>query len=203
MKLPAGEKHIIITVVALCVGLLLLLAFMFRKKLAIMIFDTYIVENKDAFVQKVKQISQNLGINPDWLMATMALESSLNHRAVNKDTGAVGLIQFMPKTTVPSLGTTVEALKAMSNVQQLSYVEKYLMPYKGKMNKFTDVYFAVFFPAAIGKPDDYVLQASTLSASKIASQNPHYDLNKDGKITVGEVKSYISNWVAKRGFTII
>lgn len=202
MKLPAGEKHIIITVVALCAGLLLLLAFMFRKKLAIMIFDTYIVENKDAFVQKVKQISQNLGINPDWLMAVMAFESNLNHTAVNKKTNATGLIQFMPATAA-SLGTTVEALKAMSNVQQLSYVEKYLMPYKGKMNKFTDVYFAVFFPAAIGKSDNDVLQTSSLSASKIAEQNTIFDLNKDSKITVGEVKQSITNWVAKRGFTII
>ena len=45
-----------------------------------------------------------------------------------------------------------------------------------------------FFPAAIGKPDDYVLQTSKLSAATIAKQNPFFDVNKDGKLTVGEIK---------------
>jgi hypothetical protein len=50
------------------------------------------------------------------------------------------------------------------------------------------LYFTVFFPLAIGKPDDWVFQTSKLSASKIASQNPAFDLNKDGKLTVAEVR---------------
>ena len=54
-----------------------------------------------------------------------------------------------------------------------------------------DVYFAIFFPAAIGKPSDYVLQTSKLSAGLIASQNPAYDINSDGEITVAEVESKI------------
>ncbi|MCL2328304.1 MAG: lytic transglycosylase domain-containing protein [Bacteroidetes bacterium] len=198
MKIPAGEKHIIITVVALCACLLLLLAWTFRKKLAVMIFDTYIVENKEAFLQKVKQISQNLGIQPDWLMAVMAIESGINHRAVNKTSGATGLIQFMPSTAI-GLGTTTDALRAMSNVQQLSYVEKYLMPFKGKMNRFTDVYLAVFYPAAMGKPDSYVIGAA---GSKVAEQNKIFQ-DAQGAVTVGSFKNYITNWVAKKGFTII
>jgi hypothetical protein len=46
----------------------------------------------------------------------------------------------------------------------------------------------VFFPLAIGKPDDWVFQSSKLSASLIATQNKGFDINKDGKLTVAEVR---------------
>jgi hypothetical protein len=67
-------------------------------------------------------------------------------------------------------------------------VYKYLAPYAGKMQSYIDVYFTVFFPLAVGKPDDWVFQTSTLTASKIATQNPAFDLNKDEKLTVAEVR---------------
>jgi hypothetical protein len=76
----------------------------------------------------------------------------------------------------------------MTNVQQLDWVYKYLSPYAGRINSYTDLYFTVFFPLAIGKPDDWVFQTSKLLASKIATQNPGFDLNKDGKLTVAEVR---------------
>ncbi len=198
LKLPAGEKQIIITVVLSCIGLLLLLAWTFRKKLAIMIFDTYIVENKEEFIKKVNSISAQLGIKADWLMAVMAIESKINPKDVNPYSGATGLIQFMPNTA-KDLGTTTNALKDMTNVQQLDYVYKYLTPYKGKMNKFTDVYLAVFYPAAIGKPDTHVIGAV---GSKLAEQNRIYK-DAQGAVTVASVKSYITNWVEKHGFRIV
>lgn len=109
--------------------------------------------NRDAFGAKVIQIASALGIpNPDYLMGAMNIESSINPSAVNPTTGATGLIQFMPGTA-RALGTTVEALKQMSNVQQLDYVYKYFFPYKGKLNTFADVYLTIFYPAAVGKPD--------------------------------------------------
>ncbi|MDL2262734.1 transglycosylase SLT domain-containing protein [Bacteroidales bacterium OttesenSCG-928-I21] len=160
-------------------------------------FEEYIQENKDLFLNRVKEISVALDINPNWLMAVMMFESSLNHRAVNKISNATGLIQFMPKTAT-SLGVTVSELKAMSNYDQLLYVYEYLKSYKNKMNSLTDVYFAVFFPAAIGKPDDWVLKTSSLSAATIAKANPIFDLNGDGRIQVYEVKQYFENWLKKK-----
>jgi len=56
-----------------------------------------------------------------------------------------------------------------------------------------NLYFAVFFPLAIGKEDDFVLQLSDISVAKIAAQNPHYDLDKDSKITRGEVVKYLDS----------
>jgi len=155
-----------------------------------LIYEDRVKTNKETFIAKVKEIAQRLEIDPNWLMQTFMIESSMNHQAVNPTTNATGLIQFMPSTAL-SLGTSVAALKAMSNVQQLDWVQRYFMPYKGRMKSYVDVYFTVFFPLAVGKPDDWVLQTSTLSAQTIARQNSPFDLNKDGKLTVAEIREVI------------
>lgn len=152
-----------------------------------MLYEEKIKSNKDAFIAKVINISRQLGIEPEWLMQVFVNESGVNHQAVNATSGATGLIQFMPDTAA-SLGTSTAALKAMTNVQQLDYVYKYLSPYAGKIASYIDLYFSVFFPLAMGKPDDWVFQTSKLAASKIAVQNPVFDINKDGKLTVAEVR---------------
>ncbi len=159
-----------------------------------MIFENLIVENTAAFLKKVQKISDDLGIDPNWLMLCMWIESRLNHRARNSMSGATGLIQFMPVTAL-SLGTTTEELAAMSNVDQLDYVYDYLKSYQWKMTSFVDVYFAIFFPRAIGKDPGYILQTSSIAASKIAQQNAGYDLNKDGQVTVAEVQTKILSFV--------
>lgn len=142
------------------------------------------------FLNGVIQIAQKLGIDPNWIMGVMYIETAgtFSPSIQNPKSGATGLIQFMPATAV-GLGTTTAELKTMSNVQQLPYVYKYLYPYRRKINSFVDCYFAVFFPAAIGKNSDYIIQTSRLSAALIASQNPLFDLNKDKQITVYEVET--------------
>jgi hypothetical protein len=153
----------------------------------IMIFEDLIQENRDAFTGKVKGICERLLIKPDWLMFVMWFETAgtMDHRIVNKTSGATGLIQFMPKTA-RVLGATTEGLRNMSNVEQLDYVERYLAPYRGKMNDWLDVYCAVFWPAAIGKPDDYVI-----ASDRVARQNPGLDLNKDRDIHKREIREVL------------
>lgn len=153
-------------------------------------FDDYIPAPKAEFCSKLQSICDKLHISPEWLLAVMYVESRINPYAVNKYSGATGLIQFMP-ATANALGTTTAELLTMTAVDQLDYVYLYLKPYTGIMQSLMDVYFAIFFPAAIGKPSDYVLQTSKLSAGLIASQNPAYDINSDDKITVAEVESKI------------
>jgi hypothetical protein len=154
-----------------------------------LIYETYLHPAIRAdFVDKVKYISQRLGIDPDWLMGVMWQESRLRPSEKNSISGATGLIQFMPNTAL-SLGTTTQALAAMDAVTQLDYVYQYYASYAGKIHSFADTYFVTFFPAAIGKPDDWVLQTEKLSAEKIAAQNNIYDVNRDGRLTVAEVKS--------------
>ena len=148
-----------------------------------MIFEELIKENRPEFIDKVKHIANNLGVKPEHLMFVMWFETAhtLNHKIQNK-IRATGLIQFMPKTAY-ELGTSVEELKAMSNLEQLDYVEKYLARFKGKLTDYVDLYCAVFYPAAVGKADCF-----RITSDKIAQQNPIFDLNKDLDITKAEIR---------------
>lgn len=186
-----------------------------------MIFtELYKQSDKQSFINKVNEYSELLGINPNWLMAVMKAESGLNPKAVNKQPASVpgydedgiliklagqpdadninvrslyratGLIQFMPKTA-KGLNTHTDDLIEMSGTEQLFYVYKYYQPYKGKIKSYFDLYLVTFFPAAIGKPDNWVFETSKIKASTIAKQNPGIDLNKDDKITIAEFKGYL------------
>lgn len=158
------------------------------------LYDKIRYADKQLFAQRVQEISDRLGIEADWLMLVMYFESGLNPSAVNKTSQATGLIQFMPPTA-RNLGTSVDQLRMMNALDQLVYVEQYLLPYKGKMKDFVDVYLAVFYPSAIGKSDDYVLGGDNYA--KVASQNSIFDTNHDGKITRGEVADYYSAWAGR------
>ncbi len=159
--------------------------------------ENKVKENKDAFLAKVKTISTALQIDPSWLMGIMYHESGLNHRIQNS-IGAVGLIQFMPDTAA-YLGTNGPALKAMSNVAQLDYVYKYYKPAAGRFKSAYDLFAYSFMPLAVGKPDTWVFETSKLPASIIAKQNPGFDINKDGKITIAEYKAYLRKWFVANG----
>jgi len=149
-----------------------------------------IYENRvsPAFAEKVRQISARLGIDPNHLMGVMWCESRFDPAARNPVAGATGLIQFMPATAA-GLGTDCEALRAMDAVRQLDYVELFFRPYASRCRTFADLYLACFFPAAIGKSDDFVLRTRKLSAEVIARQNPVFDTDRDGTITVGEFRN--------------
>lgn len=156
------------------------------------------ISYRNSFLKKTIEISNKLAINPDWLMLTMYIESAKTFSASiqNGKSKATGLIQFMP-ATAKHLGTTIDALVRMNEVEQLDWVYKYLSVYKGKMKSFEDVYLAVFFPLAIGKLDNFVLETKSQSAQLIASWNPLYDLNKDGKIQKYEVRQKILTFLPK------
>jgi hypothetical protein len=154
-------------------------------------FEEYIKENKKEFTEKVNNICTELRIEANWLMFTMWFESRLKANAINPKSMAAGLIQFMPNTA-KELGTSTEGLLRMSNVEQLDYVYKYLKPYKGRMKTWVDVYLAVFYPAAMGKGDDYVIKSDL-----VAKQNQIFDLNKDLDISVSEIKKVLQEHIPK------
>ena len=149
-------------------------------------FEEYIKENREEFTEKVNNISNELGIEADWLMFVMWFESKLNPQAVNSISGATGLIQFMP-STARALGTTTDVLRHMSNVKQLDYVLAYLRPYKGRMKRWIDVYLAVFYPKAMGNPN------FVITSDIVAKQNKIFDLNRDFDITVKEIETALRN----------
>lgn len=136
------------------------------------------------FKEKVVQIANNLGTNPNFLMAVMSFETgeSFDPAKRNPVSGAVGLIQFM-KPTAAGLGTTQEALAQMTAEEQLDFVARHFKPFRGKLKTLEDAYMAVLFPAAVGKGGGHVLFRKP---STRYNQNNGLDINRDGVITVGE-----------------
>lgn len=154
-----------------------------------MILESYYNEpDKAAFLAKVQTVSASLGIDPNWLMLVMFKESRISPRAYNASSKASGLIQFLPRTAV-GLGTTVDALRAMSGTEQLDWVYAYMKPYKGKFTRYVDVYLAVFYPAAIGFGDLHVIARK---GSNVYEQNKAMDRNPDtGKLSILDIKEWL------------
>lgn len=153
------------------------------------------------FRDRVQWIADDLNMPADganWLMACMAFESgeTFSPSIVNgAGSGATGLIQFMPKTAI-GLGTTVAALAQMTAEDQLNYVYKYFRPYRGRLRTLADVYMAILWPAAVGKPDNHILWTAT-SHPTTYRQNAGLDINRDTAITKGEAASKVADKLRK------
>lgn len=154
------------------------------------------------FRDRIRKIAADLLLpTPDWLMACMAFETGETFSASIRNaagSGAVGLIQFMP-STAQVLGTSTDQLALMSPEDQLFMVHKYFMPYKGKLSLLSDVYMAILWPAAIGKPDDSPLWTAETRPTTYR-QNAGLDSNNDLTITKGEAASKVAAKL-KKGLT--
>lgn len=153
-----------------------------------------------AFRRRLIRMSERLEADPDDVGAVMSFETAGSMSPAQKHLGggsAVGLIQFMPPTA-KALGTTRDELLAMSGVEQLVYVEKYLAPAKGSLRTTADVYMAVFAPIGMGKAPGFPLYRcggegkradGTIDVEKCSrsySMNRRLDANADGIITKRE-----------------
>ena len=151
------------------------------------------------FRNELRRIADLLAVEPDWLMACMAFESgrTFSPGVLNAaGSGAVGLIQFMPSTAA-ALGTTTAALSRMSAVGQLEYVLRYFLPREGRLRNLGDVYMAILWPVAVGKPDTYVLfDRADAKYPKRYVQNAGLDFNRDGRITRGEACARVTAMLA-------
>jgi len=152
------------------------------------------------FNDKLNKIGQKLGVDPKDLMRIMQFETggTMSPSQKSGTSKAVGLIEFMPDTAT-ALGTTTQDLAQMSAVEQLDYVYRFY-----KMNGVRpgmgvgDLYMLTFMPAAVNKPDDFVLGDANggdvfgLNKAKVWQQNPGFGKSK-GKsyFTVGDVKNTI------------
>ena len=149
-----------------------------------------------SFQEKVENISKELAINPNWLMAVMYKESGLDSTANNKS-WAAGLIQFMPKT-LQGMKVTKEEILAMSPLMQLDYVKKFYEKNKG-YNSLKDLYLEAFFPAARKHSNnpDYVFESPSewLSAEKIAKANQGIAPKWATRITMRDFDNYIAGIV--------
>ena len=145
------------------------------------------------FLKKVKEIAQRLNCNYRDLLGVMNSESGIKADAKNPNSSASGLIQFMEQTA-KSLGTTTAALRNMSPIQQLDYVEKCISKSKQMAGFAPDaklsggqLYALIFLPA---RAKNEVL---TSSGEGYYSANRGLDSNKDGKITVSELGARVKS----------
>ena len=156
--------------------------------------DTKAIQDPD-FKAKLEKVASALGVKSNDLMAIFKQESGVNPAAVNSMSGATGLIQFMP-ATAQRLGTTTDALKQMDGVEQLDYVYKYFKMTGVGSGSLGDLYMAVFRPKYVGYDDTTVLGQSGAPgfSGKVYAQNAGLDRNRDGTITVADVKNSVARF---------
>ena len=158
------------------------------------------------FLKAIKDLSEKRGINQSELLGLIASESSFDPKAVNKDTGATGLIQFMPEVA-ESLGTTTDEIQKMSRAEQVKLIDKYF-----DMNKLPDNPTAgqlktnVLMPAYTDKSDDFELMTKNKKFTdgetgnpNTYSQNKGLDYNEDGFVTVGEAGESVTKKMKEFG----
>lgn len=150
-----------------------------------------VMDSDPDFAREVDALGAELGVDPMALMAVMDFESGFKTDIRNAaGSGATGLIQFMP-STARSLGTTTQELAGMNRVQQMTYVRKYFKQYGNRLagGNVDDIYMAVLWPKAIGKPDGYAIFKSGTIAY---TQNKGLDTNGDGIVTKYEAASKVA-----------
>jgi hypothetical protein len=129
-------------------------------------------------------VANQLGTDPDWLGAVFQFESGFRKDATNAMSGAYSYIQFMP-STLANLGTSKQAISQMADADVIrGPVLDYFKRFSGQLHSLDDTYLAVFYPAAIGKPDDYVVGPP---GSAVYNQNAGFDRTGKGYITKSDI----------------
>jgi hypothetical protein len=150
------------------------------------------IENLSAAGRRaVLRIADAIETDPDYLVTVMSFETGHSFSTSQKNaagSGATGLIQFMP-STAGSLGYTTAQLAAQSQEEQiLGPVWQYFHGWTGKLKSLDDVYLVVFYPAAIGKSDDWVVASE---GSKVYEQNRGFDTSGSGVIRRSDITGTI------------
>lgn len=151
--------------------------------------DSYGME----FIEGLLWIESQIGLKPELLLPCMKFESNISHTARNPLSSASGLIQFMSFTAI-NLGTTIEKIRTMDVMTQLSFVYKYFKDFDDRgfeMEKWdiADTYMAILWPAGIGKPLDHSIFVR--GAGRTYDPNRGLDANKDGRVTKREAANKI------------
>jgi hypothetical protein len=161
----------------------------------------------DAFHAKVATIATRVRCHASDLYAVMWFEGRMNPATRNPMSHAVGLIQFLPSTAADLLGLpkampgrcgiAAAAFEKMTPEEQLEQVEAYLEKASNgrPLDTLRDLYMAVFYPAAVGKGDGFVIaRADDASAfgRLVYAQNAGLDANHDGVLTAGEAASVVA-----------
>ena len=156
--------------------------------------------NNTIFKEKLSEISGAIDISEDAIIKLMNHESGLDP-TIENSIGCVGLIQFCPDNSggfTKTINDEVYNLDELKNnlELQMDAIKDFWVSGKnnGKIKSPKDLYIYNFFPVAAGKPNNYVLQTNSLSAEKIASQNPIFNnvlgRNRNTPLTVGDLEDF-------------
>jgi hypothetical protein len=153
---------------------------------------------KRKFITAFLEVCIAIKVHPNFLMACIAFETAetFSPSIRNKYTGATGLIQFMPQTAT-ALDTSTNDLSRMTAVEQLYYVKQFYYPISGKLKTLDDVYMAILWPEAIGKPPDYILFNENGEYPKRYFENAGLDLNHNKLITKAEASEEVHEKLIK------
>lgn len=168
---------------------------------------TSLIHTKDIdalFFPKLDEVATELGASPEDMLAVMYSESGCRADAHNdnpknlppeKRWNASGLIQFMP-ATLHGLGWTLghAAFRRLSATEQLPWVRRYYVAYKGHLGSVGGLYVATFLPALVKYAGDpaFVLTAKNGPLGWAYAPNSAFDANKDYAITVGELEDAVA-----------
>ena len=159
-----------------------------------------LIGSDKTFLTAIRQLAAKRGINEAQLLGLIASESSFDPTAVNKDTGATGLIQFMPEVA-EALGTSQEEILKMTRAEQVALMDQYF-----EMNNLPNNPTAgqlktnVLMPSYTNQDDSFELMTRHKQFTDGEAGNPNtfkvnqgLDYNKDGFVTVGEAGQSITN----------
>ena len=145
-----------------------------------------VLKDDPEFQAKMKDMLEKYpGLTEEELLRVMQGESNFNTNALNSDSGAVGLFQFIPGTA-EMLGYTTGEIQNMSASDQLGVYDKYLETFNYSGGNLGIMQAA---PAYASRGDSYEVYAP---GTKAFDQNPGW-VGSDGKITVGSINSYYTN----------
>ncbi|MFA7114921.1 MAG: transglycosylase SLT domain-containing protein, partial [Candidatus Omnitrophota bacterium] len=141
--------------------------------------------------ERLSKVSEELGVNPEWVSSAIQFESKWDPNATNPLSGAKGLIQFT-NTTAKELGyeNAEDLAKKHPTIEsQISGPVKDYLKKKGPFKDERDFYLSIFYPAGRNLPDD------TKLPDNVRKLNP-------GINTVGDYVKLVKDSVASGDLNI-
>lgn len=147
------------------------------------------IEGGGEFDDELEALAMENDLDPAKIRHVMGPETAgtMSAGARNPQSGATGLIQFLP-SVARSLGTTTDELAKMSSTEQLPYVMRYLSE-RGVTSDSpqSDYVLAVAAPAFVGREPHAVVYRK---GTKAWEQNPGWRPADGGDITVGSIQAF-------------
>jgi len=160
-----------------------------------------LIESNDVLFELLIPVANSLNTKAEYLYAVIQHESHGHITALNSNTNAVGLIQFMP-STLAGWNITTDSCYNMNMFEQVQLVERYYKPYSDyNLNNPIKLFLCTFYPYGLRQwnNNEYIFgsERSIQYANKVANWNKGFDLDKNSLITMEEYKIYHYNLLNK------